>query len=160
MNESERLAEQLHRALHGNAWHGPSWREVLADVTRDTALCRPVPEAHEIAAIVLHTITWHDAVRRWLGGKAPEVGTAEDWPAVDLPDEASWSAAVDRLFETGDALVERIRAFPAERLGERRPGVDGTWYELLAGELQHVSYHAGQAALLKKAPVAAGSRHG
>jgi len=29
--------------------------------------------------------------------------------------------------------------------------VDGTWYELVIGELQHVLYHAGQAALLKKA---------
>jgi hypothetical protein len=151
MNESQRLADQLTRALNGDAWHGPSWREVLEGITREAALYRPIPEAHTIADIVLHATTWHDVVRRRLEGESPEVSDAQDWPATAFADDAAWSAAVARLFETGGALAATVGRFPPEKLHQKRPGMDGVWYGLVIGELQHVLYHAGQVALLKKA---------
>ena len=153
MNESERLADELGRALNGGAWHGPSWREALDGITREAALNRPIAEAHTIAEILLHATTWHDVVRRRLEGETPEVSDAQDWPAAALTDDAAWSAAVARLFESGSTLTETVRRFPAGTLHEKRPGTDGTWFGLIIGELQHVLYHAGQVALLKKASV-------
>jgi hypothetical protein len=152
MNESERLAQQLERALNGNAWYGPSWREALDGVTREAALRRPIPEAHTIAEIVLHATTWQDVVRRRLAGETPSQPTdAEDWPSGQLGDDRAWEAATKRLFDTGRGLGEAMAKFPPERLVEPRPGVDGIWYDLLVGVLQHVLYHAGQVALLRKA---------
>jgi len=151
MNESQRLGDQITRALTGDAWHGPSWREALEGVTREAALHRPIPEAHTIAEILLHATAWHDVVRRRLEGESPQLSDAQDWPPATFSDEAAWSAAVARLFETGSALAATVGRFPAEKLQENRPGVDGTWYELVIGELQHVLYHAGQVTLLKKA---------
>jgi hypothetical protein len=151
MNESERLADQLHRALTGDAWHGPSWREVLEGVGRPTALARPLPQAHSIAEIMLHTAVWQDVVRRRLGGETPEVSSEEDWPAASLPTDEAWSALENRLLTTGRELSDTVRRFPAERLTEKRPGIEGTWFELIAGELQHILYHAGQVGLLRKA---------
>ena len=151
MNENERLADQLERALNGNAWHGPSWREVLEGVSREAALQRPIPEAHTIAEIVLHTTTWLDVVRRRLGGEVPEVSDAMDWPNARVQDDAAWAATRERLFESGRALKDAIARFPVERLHEKRPNLDETWYGLVIGGLQHVLYHAGQAAFLKKA---------
>ena len=66
MNESERLAGELDKALNGEAWHGPSWREALEGVTPEQALAHPVPGAHSIAEVVRHAATWHDVVRRRL----------------------------------------------------------------------------------------------
>lgn len=151
MNESQRLGDQLTKALIGDAWHGPSWREALEGVTREAALHRPIAEAHTIAEILLHATTWHDVVRRRLEGESPQLSDSQDWPPAALGDEAAWSAAVARLFETGSALAAIVGRFPAEKLHEKRPGVDGTWYELVIGELQHVLYHAGQVTVLKKA---------
>lgn len=151
MNDSERLADQLKRALTGGAWHGPSWGETLEGITREVALHRPIPEAHTIAEIVLHATTWHDVVRRRLHGESPEISEAEDWPTPAFADEAAWSAAVARLFETGNALVATVSGFPVKKLHEARPGAGGVWFELIIGELQHVLYHAGQVSLLKKA---------
>jgi len=153
MNESKRLASQLERALNGGAWHGPSWREALEGVTREDALHRPIPEAHSIAEIVLHFTTWQDVVRRRLEGESPQVSDAEDWPTAVFPDEAAWSAAVARLFDTGRSLREVIERFPVERLEEQRPGVDDTWFALIIGQLQHMLYHGGQIGLLRKATV-------
>jgi hypothetical protein len=151
MNESQRLGDQMNRALNGDAWHGPSWRETLDGVTREVALHRPIPEAHTIAEIVLHATTWHDVVRRRLVGEVPEVTDALDWPPQKFGDEAAWSAAVARLFETGGALVTTVNRFPAEKLLEKRPNVEDTWYALIIGQLQHMLYHAGQLGVLKKA---------
>jgi len=151
MNESLRLADQLTRALNGDAWHGPSWKETLEGVTREAALHRPIPEAHTIAEIVLHETAWHDVVRRRLEGETPDVSDAQDWPTADFTDEAAWTAAVAGLFGTGSALVATVGKFPAEKLHEKRPNTNGTWYELIIGELQHVLYHAGQVGVLKKA---------
>jgi hypothetical protein len=151
MNESERLAGQMERALNGNAWHGPSWREALDGVTLEAALHRPIPAAHTIAEIVRHAATWHDVVRRRLAGESPEVSDAEDWPEAAFGSDAAWALAVEHLLETGRELCGSVARFSAERLHEKRPGIDDTWHGLILGELQHMLYHAGQVSLLKKA---------
>ena len=150
MNETKRLADQLERALNGEAWHGPSWKELLDGVTFEAAVRRPIPDAHSIAEIVMHAGTWHDVVRRRIEGESPQVSDEEDWPPAPK-NEAEWTAAVARLLDTGKSLSDTIAAFPVRRLEDSRPGVDDTWYGLLIGELQHVLYHAGQVALLRKA---------
>ena len=155
MNESKRLAEQLAKALNGDAWHGPSWRETLEGIDCGAANHRPISGAHSIAEVVQHATTWNDVVRRRLEGESLQVSDAEDWPNVDLAEEGAWTAARARLFETGRGLTEAVARFPAEKLHEKRPGVDGTWHDLIIGQLQHVLYHAGQVGLLRKAGVRA-----
>lgn len=150
-NDCERFAEQIEKAMHGEAWHGPSWRENLKGVTRRAALRRPIRGGHSIAEIVLHMTTWNDVVRRRMEGETPNVTDALDWPKVVLKDEAAWNAAKARLFESGDALAETVAAFPVDKLHRKRPNVAGTWFDLVLGQLQHILYHAGQAGLLRKA---------
>lgn len=150
-NDCERLAGQISLAMNGEAWHGPSWRDNLDGVTRAAALRRPVRGGHSIAEIVLHMTTWNDVVRTRMEGKTPNVTAALDWPKTARMDEKAWSAAVARLFESGDALAATVAAFPPEKLHRKRPNVSGTWFDLVLGQLQHVLYHAGQAGLLKKA---------
>lgn len=89
MNDSERLAIELDKALNGGAWHGPSFREALEGVDLASALRRPIPEAHSIAEIVLHATAWHDVVRRRLGGEAPQISDDQDWPAAAFADESA-----------------------------------------------------------------------
>jgi len=153
MNESGRLADQLNRALNGEAWHGPSRREVLDGVNSQVAVQRPVPNGHSIGEIVLHVVNWHDVVRRRIEGETPEVTDDQDWPRAAFASEAEWKAAIQRLFDTGRALSDTIARFPVARLEEERGNNTGTWYQLLIGILQHDLYHAGQVGLLKKAAV-------
>src|SRR5213594_2011655 len=118
MSETKRLADQLERALRGDAWHGPSWKEVLDGIGVADALRKPVPNGHSIAEIVLHTTTWHDAAKRRFQGETPQVSDEQDWPRASFTTEEEWSRATTRLFDTGRALSEMIASFPENKLLE------------------------------------------
>ncbi len=62
MTETFRLADQIRRAFEGNAWHGDSILELLADVNAKTAAARPIKDAHSIWEILLHIAAWDDVV--------------------------------------------------------------------------------------------------
>jgi uncharacterized damage-inducible protein DinB len=150
MNDSERFAAEFEKALNGGAWHGPSFRELIEGLSRESAIRRPVAGAHSIAEILQHVTTWHGAVRERIAGGEPEVSDAQDWRAAPKTD-AAWAEVVETFFESGRALGEAIRRFPPERIHEARPGVGESWFLLFVGALQHDLYHAGQIGLLKKA---------
>ncbi len=150
--ECRRIADQLDRALAGAAWHGPSIMESLAGVTAEAARARPVPAAHSIWEIVDHTAAWLSIIEGRLAGTAPLDITADmDWPPTGRFD-ADWQASVDRLARASASLRDAVLAFDDAELGRDLPGVDDTWsaYHSLHGVVQHVLYHAGQIALLKK----------
>jgi DinB superfamily len=151
MNESQRLAKELEKALFGEAWYGPSWKELLAGVSGEAALRRPLPKAHTIAEIVAHATTWFEVVELRLRGETPKVSDEQDWPNVMGLTEGDWSELCARSLAHARALVETVRGISPEILEQPRPGLSDTWFELISGELQHLLYHAGQVGLLKKA---------
>ncbi len=152
MPESERISEQLRRALRGEAWHGPSLGEILNGVTAEEAAARPVPAAHSIWELALHIAAWGEIVLRRIGGEpVMDVPPEEDWPAIGEKGEEAWRRAVERLVRGHEELVEVIAQLPDARLEEGVPGHDYSLYVLLHGQVQHLLYHAGQMAILKKA---------
>lgn len=150
MNNVEFLAEQLRRAHQGEAWHGPSLRETLAGVTADMASARPVPQAHTIWELVLHTAAWLPAVGRRLEGESVELPAAEDWPATGDNSEAAWQNTLAALDRETSRLQETIAKLPDESLRKGVPGGNYSVRFMLEGVIQHHLYHAGQIALLKK----------
>jgi uncharacterized damage-inducible protein DinB len=151
MNEIKSIDEQLRRACEGNAWHGPSLRELLADVTAEQALARPIAGAHNIWEIVRHIAAWHDGVRRRLEGECVELSAVEDWPPITSTPEAAWQDALALLERTYMELRRTMSRLTDASLQEMVTGKDYTVAVLLHGLIQHDLYHAGQIALLKKA---------
>jgi uncharacterized damage-inducible protein DinB len=153
MSEIERILDQLKRAYEGNAWHGPSVREVLAGVTAVQAHARPLQNAHSIWELVQHIAVWEDVGRRRLtGDRAPiAISSPEDWPPPEDTSEVAWEQAKAALDRGHQALVDAITNTPESRLDE--PIFEGmsTVYVTLHGVIQHDLYHAGQIAILKKA---------
>lgn len=149
-SEVSRIADQMHRAFSGEAWHGPSLSEILHGVDAATAAAHPMHGAHSIWELVLHVAAWKGAVRRRMHGEAIELTGADDWPPVTDPRESAWKAACDALAEAHRALLADASAFDEKRLTETVPGKDYDFYHLLHGAVQHDLYHAGQIALLKK----------
>jgi uncharacterized damage-inducible protein DinB len=153
MNETVRLADQIRRAFEGNAWHGDSILELLADVSAKTAAARPIPNAHSIWEILLHIAAWDDAVRRRIGGTAVTLTDEQNFPPVKDTSEAAWRHAIDSVKHGHNELIKAVAAFPDSRLQEQVPGKTQNYHNffyMFSGIVQHELYHAGQIALLKK----------
>src|SRR5258708_18709361 len=147
MNESMRIADQLHRAFFGGAWHGPAVKEVLGGVTASMAEAHPLPSAHSIWELVHHLRAWiAEAYATVQGKKYESLEGDQDWPPVTNTSAEAWPEAPDRLERAEEALEQTVRGFPVEKLGEG----DRSFYALLCGIVQHHVYHAGQIPLLKK----------
>ena len=157
MSETERIAQQLERTWAGDAWHGPSLKELTDGLTARQAAAHHVDEAHSIWELVLHCRGWMREVERRLGGTDPAEPEGGDWPSVGAEVDERWAAARADLGVAAAGLARAIRAFDDARLGhrvgqDRDPalGTGSTYYVMLHGAVQHNLYHAGQIALLRK----------
>jgi uncharacterized damage-inducible protein DinB len=150
MSKIQAIVEELKNIHDGEAWHGPSLKEILSGVTAGQAAARPLANAHSIWELTLHIEGWEEVFRRRLKGQAiaePEEG---DFPPATESSEEAWNRALRKLDETHQALIETIAELPEERLNEIVIGKDYTVDYLLRGLVRHNVYHAGQISLLKK----------
>ena len=151
MSESAHIADQLRRAFHGDAWHGPAVLELLSDVDAATAAAKPLRSVHSIWELALHIAAWDGAVGRRIGGEKLQLTGTENFPRVPKPTADAWRKAVAHVKRTHDVLVKTVAALPDSRLRDRVPGKRYDFYFMLHGVVQHELYHAGQIAVLKKA---------
>ena len=152
MTETHRINSQLKRAQAGEAWHGPSLRELLNGVTAEQAAAKPIPNVHSIWELVNHIIAWEQIVRRRLEGEVVnDVPDEMNFPPVNDASEAAWQATLQSLAASNHSLRESIKQIDDAKLEETVPGQNYNNYFMLHGAIQHDLYHAGQIALLKKA---------
>ena len=153
------LLADLRRIYEGNAWHGPSLLEAIADVSAAQAGMRPVPDAHSIYELTHHIAAWIGETTSRLHGNAPGSPADGDFPPhAAVIDDAAWADVRSRLERRQAELLEAVSGFDAARLDEavdpkNRKDADGpvTFRALLSGLAQHSAYHAGQIVLLRKA---------
>ncbi len=152
MTETHRINSQLKRAYQGEAWHGPSLRELLADVSAEQAAAKPIAGAHSIWELVNHVIAWEQIVKRRLEGETVvEIPDEVNFPSATDASADAWQATLQALETSNKALRDSIRLIDDAKLEEIVPGMTYSNYFMLHGAIQHDLYHAGQIALLKKA---------
>lgn len=151
--ESRRIADQIDRVVNGPAWLGPSMMDAIGDIKAADAAAHLVPGAHSIWELVTHTAAWLEIVRLRVEGRAPKrITRAMNWPPAGPTTARAWRSARSRLRREAASLARTTRALDDDALPIDLPGVDDTWptYVSLHGAVQHVAYHAGQIALLRK----------
>lgn len=152
MSEMRRIDDQLYRAFEGDTWHGPSLMAALEGVDAETAAARPIPGAHSIWELVLHLTVWLDIPKRRLETmRALEATPEQDWQTVGDTSEAAWRDTLARFRESYQDLRDLLATLDDDRLEETSPGRDYPAYVMIHGVMQHLAYHSGQVALLKKA---------
>jgi uncharacterized damage-inducible protein DinB len=154
MTEMQRIEDQYRRSYEGEAWAGPSLRELLQGITTAQAAAHPIQGLHSIAEIIGHIITWQDIFAERLAGKVVnDVDVPEElnFPVMAEPSEAAWTQMKEKLDHSCRQMLEIIARLPENRLGDQVPGKTYTFYFMLHGIIQHNLYHAGQIAILRKA---------
>ena len=152
MREIERIGDQLNRAFVGEAWHGPAVLELLKGVTAEQATARPFAGGHSIWELALHIEAWVRAGGRRLQGNPAQLTEVEDWPAVTASDEQAWQQVRESIKQAHNELASATLLLDEARLDQ--PIIKGmsSVYVTLHGVIQHSLYHAGQIAILKRAP--------
>jgi uncharacterized damage-inducible protein DinB len=150
MSEIQTIIDELKNIHDGEAWHGPSLKEILSGVTAEQAAAKPLANAHSIWELALHISAWEGVLTRRLAGLRMDEPEEGDFPAVTDTSEEAWRRTLTRLDETHRRLIEAVSTLTDERLRETVVGKDYTVEYMLRGLWRHHVYHAGQIALLKK----------
>jgi uncharacterized damage-inducible protein DinB len=151
MSEIKRVLDQLKRAFEGEAWHGPSVREVLKNVNAEKAAAHPLPAAHSIWEITQHIAAWQHYVCKRIGGEQFEATPEQDWPIAASKDEKAWGETLQNLEDGYRKLMAAIGRLKDSDLDNTYvPGKPYTVYFMIHGTIQHNLFHAGQIAMLKK----------
>lgn len=155
MSEVERIRNQFQRAFDGEAWHGPSVRQLLEGVTAEQAAAHPIPGAHSIWQLTLHIAAWEDACRRRLEGDPAQLTDAEDFPPITDTSQEAWENTKLSLTRIHRRLLDTLDTIDDSRLDQpiinNAETTFSSTYVTLHGGVQHSLYHAGQIAILKKA---------
>ena len=150
-NELTGIIDDLERGYDGDAWHGPSLRNVLAGVTAETASARPIWNGHTIWEIVGYLTAWDEVVSsRIAERRSIEVPDRGDFPTVTNTGTAAWNDALSELRRQHTRLIETVSRLDEAKLQETVAGKGYSVEHMLRGVVQHMAYHAGQIALMKK----------
>jgi uncharacterized damage-inducible protein DinB len=155
MTTSEKLQQEIEKVLSGEPWYGLSIYEILDRVTFESAYEKPVGAAHNVAAIILHMLSWTEEVMDRLNEKPASAPLSGDWPETGGPNEQKWKLWIDDLKLVNVNLIKTILDFPEEKwsepiIDERDTGPVITYEQLVYGFIQHQVYHAGQIAILNR----------
>jgi uncharacterized damage-inducible protein DinB len=145
------IIDDLERGFNGDTWHGPPLCKVLDGVTAETASARPIAGGHSIWELVAHLSSWDDVVdRRIKECRAIEAPEGGDFPPVGDMGPGAWETALTRLEAAHGQLLRTISQLDAARLHETVAGKEYPIAHMIRGVSQHMAYHAGQIALIRK----------
>src|SRR5262249_27402000 len=111
-NEPKRIADQLHRAYTGAAWHGPALSQLLRGVSAKQAAARPIRGAHSIWELVLHITAWTEVIRRRALGEAIELKMRQNFPPVGDSSPAAWRTTLQSLAAAHHRLERTVARLP------------------------------------------------
>jgi uncharacterized damage-inducible protein DinB len=147
MKETERICRQMEQAVYGEAWHGPCLVEVLQGVNAQIAAASPAAGSHSIWELLAHLSATQQII---LDRIARGADSGEEWPSPPAVSEQAWQQSIAHFKELEGRLRRAIAEFPDDRLPLVLKEGGTSAYNNFHGNVQHLAYHIGQIALLKK----------
>lgn len=145
MSELKKIINTLKHTYEKDAWHGPSVKETLADVSSDI-IYNKLGNSHSIIELVTHMTAWRNyVIEKLKGNDGFELSDEQNFPA-----EKDWKRALANLEKSQEELIRALEVTPDERLHQIVPNRKFKFYTMLHGIIHHDLYHTGQIVLLKK----------
>jgi len=140
MIDRARIREEVVRVIDGNAeglaYHGPSTKSNLVDVTPELAAARPIAEGHSIWELLVHIKVDREWAIARLRGEKPEM---DWWPPIRSQTSTDWKSLLSELDEVQARFLEVMQHASEEDV-----------VPVVRFLMHHEIYHSGQIALLRK----------
>lgn len=145
MTEIERIANSIKQTYDGDAWHGPSLKEVLSKISQEQCAAR-IGNSHSIIELVLHMVAWRNfTIKKLNGDENYDVSEAENFPK-----SADWQKALALLDQSQNDLLAALANFNDAKLSDVVPMRNYSFNKLLHGIVEHDIYHQGQITMIIK----------
>lgn len=147
---TQQISKHFHDVHFGVNWTWSNLQDVLKDVNLDMALNKS-NHKNSIADLVYHTHYYTREVLKVLRGGPLEASDRYCYDTPIFKTEKEWKDFVEMVFSTAREFTEALLQLPDDIwFKDFDTGRYGNYYRNISGMIEHLHYHLGQIALLKK----------
>ena len=146
------IAKTLETTLNGEPWYGRPVVTLLEEVSPSMVYKKPGNNAHSLADLLYHMITWAEfTLKRLQGDQQFDNAWFDklDWRVID-PVVHNWKDGVRLFRQLNEQINANLQTRDDEFLKEKVDFREYNFRFLLNGYIQHNIYHIGQIAYVKK----------
>jgi len=150
MNLTAQTAKNLRDVYHGGNWAGSNLKDNLKDITWQQATTS-VFNFNTIAALIFHTNYYVEALIKVLQGGPLDASDKLSFNCPAIASNEDWQNLLDKTWKDAETLARLIEQMPDSALADSfSDGKYGTNFRNLIGNIEHIHYHLGQIALIRK----------
>lgn len=156
MNVTTQLAKHIREVHFGGNWTCSDMKSVLSDVTWQQAIT-PVQSLNTIATLPYHVNYFVDAALKVLRGGALDAHDKFSFDHPPINSQEDWQKLLDKILRDAEDFAALVEQLPEEKLREDFTDKKyGSYFRNIQGIVEHMHYHLGQIALIKKMLLANG----
>lgn len=150
MTTTQQIAKHLREIYFGGNWTVSSYKDQLAGIGWEEAL-KQVHGFNSIATLTVHSSYYVAALLRVLHGGPLDSKDELSFQLPPIHSQQDWDQLLESIFADAEEAARLVEALSDERLQEEFTDIKyGSWYRNIAGIIEHLHYHLGQIALIKK----------
>lgn len=150
MQYTTHIAKHFRDVYFGGNWTCSNLKDQLQDVDWQMAT-KQVHTFNTIVTLVYHTNYYIDTVSKVLTGGPLEGKDEDSFQHPPLTSEEEWQKLLNETWTKAERFAEQIEQLPDSLLDENFTAEKyGNYFRHLHGIIEHMHYHLGQIALIKK----------
>ncbi|WEK37018.1 MAG: DinB family protein [Candidatus Pseudobacter hemicellulosilyticus] len=150
MSLAAQAAKQLHDVYFGGNWTVSNLKEQLSTVNWQQATTQ-VGQLNTIAKLAFHLNYYVHEVAKVLQGEPLTAKDKFSWEPPAINNEDDWQQLLGQLWQDGQRFSELIGQLPDSKFAEPFIAPQyGDYYRNIHGIIEHIHYHLGQIAVIKK----------
>lgn len=147
---SHQLAKHLRDVFTGGNWTVSNLNECVQDINHIQATTQ-IHSFNTIATLVYHIGYFVSAQLRVLRGENLDAKDELSFSHPPLHSEKDWQVLLEGVFADAELLASYIEKMPENLLWDDFTDKKyGSYYRNIQGNIEHIHYHLGQIALIKK----------
>ncbi|HOZ87091.1 MAG TPA: DinB family protein [Bacteroidia bacterium] len=150
MSLNKQLAKHFRDVHFGGNWTCSNLRDNLADVTWQEAITK-VYDFNTIATLVFHVNYFVEAALKVLQGEPLNAHDKYSFDHPPIKSQQDWDRFREKLWREAEAFACLVESMPESSFWEDFTDKKyGNYYRNISGIIEHMHYHLGQIALIKR----------